>query len=131
MMPRIAIVPTGSPPPLAPYSPGVRAGDNVYVSGVLALDQRGQVVGLGDAAAQTRQVLETIKGVLEAAGASMQDVVFNQIFLADLADYHAMNTVYTTYFPGEPPARYCVRADLVKPEFLVEIASTAYAPVRS
>ena len=52
-------------------------------------------------------------------------VVYNMIFLADLADYQAMNEVYVSYFPKNPPARACVQAGLVKPEFLVEIAATA------
>lgn len=127
-MPRIAITPPGSPPPLAPYSSGVRAGDTIYVSGILALDKDGNAVGVGDAAEQTRQVLETIKRILEAGGATMHDIVFNHIFLSDLSHYRTMNSVYGEYFPEEPPARYCIRADLVKPEFLVEIASIAYAP---
>lgn len=127
-MPKTPIIPEGSPPPLAPYSPGVRAGDMIYVSGVLALDKEGNAVGLGDAAAQTRQVLEIIKSVLESGGAAMKDVVFNHIFLSDMAHYEIMNSVYREYFTEEPPARYCIRADLVRPEFWVEIASTAYAP---
>jgi aminoacrylate peracid reductase len=125
-MPYDVIVPKGSAPPLAPYSPGTKAGNAVYVSGTLALDSNGNLVGKGDVKAQTRHVLETIKGVLEAAGGSLQDVTFNQIFLASMSDYGAMNEVYREYFPGKPPARYCIRADLVKPEFLVEIASTAH-----
>jgi aminoacrylate peracid reductase len=129
-MPKTPIIPPGSPPPLAPYSPGVRAGDMVYVSGILSLDKDGKVVGAGDAAAQTRQVLETVKSIIEAAGATMRDVVFNHIFLSDMAHYQTMNSVYKEYFPEEPPARYCIRADLVRPEFLVEIASTAHAPKR-
>lgn len=120
------IIPPGSPPPLAPYSPGVRSGNTVYVSGTLAMDASGKVIGEGDARAQTRAVLEAIKGVVVAAGGSMSDIAFNQIFLKDLADYAAMNEVYREYFPKDPPARYCIRADLVKPEFLVEIASTAH-----
>ena len=98
----------------------------VYVSGTLALDAAGKLVGAGDVRAQTRHVLETIKSVLAAAGGKMTDIAFNQIFLKDLADYAAMNEVYREYFPANPPARYCIRADLVKPEFLVEIASTAH-----
>lgn len=130
-MPRTPIIPKDSPPPLAPYSPGVKADNIVYVSGMLALDKQGKLVGAGDVAAQTRQVLENIKDVLEAAGGSMSDVVFNAIFLADMGHYAEMNAVYKTYFPDRPPARYCIRADLVKPEFLVEIASTAHlAPGR-
>lgn len=125
-MTKSVIIPPNSPPPLAPYSPAIRAGDTVYVSGTLALDRDGKLVGAGDVAAQTRHVLETIKTVLEAAGATLADVTLNQIFIADLADYQKMNVAYREYFPSEPPARYCIRADLVKPEFLVEIATTAY-----
>jgi len=125
-MPIKPVVPAGSPPPLAPYSPGARAGNVLYVSGTLALDAAGKVVGAGDVRAQTRHVLESIKSVLAAAGGKMSDIAFNQIFLKDLADYAAMNEVYREYFPANPPARYCIRADLVKPEFLVEIASTAH-----
>ena len=55
----------------------------------------------------------------------MQDIVYNMIFLADLGDYQAMNEVYGSYFPENPPARACVQAGLVRPEFLVEIAATA------
>jgi aminoacrylate peracid reductase len=125
-MPYQPIVPKGAPPPLAPYSPGARAGSAVYVSGTLAIDKDGKAVGVGDVKAQTRFVIESIKSVLEAAGGSLKDVAFNHIFLADLKDYAAMNEVYREYFPKDPPARYCIRADLVKPEFLVEIASIAH-----
>jgi aminoacrylate peracid reductase len=125
-MPYQPIVPKGSPPPLAPYSPGARAGSAVYVSGTLAIDKDGKTVGVGDVKAQTRFVLESIKSVLEAAGGSLKDVAFNHIFLSDLKDYAAMNEVYREYFPKDPPARYCIRVDLVKPEFLVEIASIAH-----
>ena len=125
-MPHEPIIPKGSAPPLAPYSPGTKAGNAVYVSGTLALDSNGKVVGANDVKAQTKHVLETIKSVLEAAGGSLKDVTFNHIFLSDLANYAAMNEVYKEYFPANPPARYCIRADLVKPEFLVEIASIAH-----
>jgi len=125
-MPYTPIVPKGSPPPLAPYSPGAKAGNVVYVSGTLAIDKDGKTVGVGDARAQTRFILESIRGVLEAAGGSLRDVAFNHIFLKDLKDYAAMNEVYREYFPSQQPARYCIRADLVKPEFLVEIAAIAH-----
>jgi aminoacrylate peracid reductase len=120
------VIPKGSAPPLAPYSPGAKAGNVVYVSGTLAIDKDGRTVGADDVRAQTRFVLESIKSVLEVAGGSMKDIAFNHIFLKDLKDYAAMNEVYKEYFPSNPPARYCIRADLVKPEFLVEIASIAH-----
>lgn len=127
-MPRKPIIPAGSPPPMAPYSPGVVADNILYVSGVLAMDASGKTVGVGDATAQTRAVLESIKSIVETAGGTMADVTMNSIFLKDLADYAAMNAVYKEFFPSEFPARYCIRADLVKPEFLVEIASIAHLP---
>lgn len=125
-MAKTVIVPPNSPPPLAPYSPGTRAGNVVYVSGTLPIATDGSTVGPGDAKAQTRYVLETIRTVIEAAGGTMADVAFNTIILKDLGDYAAMNEVYREFFPSEPPARYCFRADLVKPDYLVEIASIAH-----
>ena len=121
-----AIIPAGSAPPLAPYSPGVNVGNTVYVSGVLAMDSDGKIVGEGDIKAQTRQVIESIKAVVEAAGGLVSDIAFNQIFLSDLVNYGAMNEVYAEYFGTNSPARYCIKAELVKPEFLVEISSTAH-----
>ena len=64
--------------------------------------------------------------MIEAAGGSMSDIVYNMIFLKDINDYSAMNSVYEKYFQKDPPARWCIRADLVKPEFLVEISSIAH-----
>ena len=125
-MPFDAINPPQFPTPIAPYSAGAKAGNTVYVSGVLALGEGGVVLHVGDAAAQTRAVLDTIKTTLEAAGATMADIAFNHIFLKDLADYAAVNTVYAEYFPGPKPARYCIKAELVKPDCLVEIASIAH-----
>jgi aminoacrylate peracid reductase len=104
----------------------VKVGGAVYVSGVLAMDSDGNIVGEGDIKVQTRHVIESIKSVVEAAGGSVSDIAFNQIFLTDLANYAAMNEVYAEYFGNNPPARYCIKADLVKPEFLVEISSTAH-----
>lgn len=125
-MPRKPIIPPGSPPPLAPYSPGVVADNVVYVSGILAMDQSGKTIGVGDATAQTRAIIETIKAVVETAGGSLDDVTYNAIFLKDFADYAKMNAVYKEYFPNNFPARYCIKAELVKPEFLVEISSIAH-----
>ena len=120
------IIPPGSPPPMAPYSPAVKAGNVLYISGAVAIDSEGKTVGTGDATAQTRHVLESIKTLVEAAGGTMADIAFNHVFLKDLGDYAAMNKVYREYFPKDPPARYCIRCDLVKPDFLVEIASVAH-----
>ena len=125
-MPFSPVIPAGSGKPLAPYSPGALADGVLYVSGTLPFDKDNNVMHLGDAAAQTRLVLETIKGVIEAAGGTMADVVMNHIFLTDWANYAALNAVYAEYFPGDKPARYCIQCGLVKPEALVEIATVAH-----
>ena len=120
------IIPKGSAPPLAPYSHGAKAGNVLYVSGMLSLDSQGHIVGIGDVKAQTRNILESIKLVVTEAGGSMSDIAFNQIFLKSLDDYAAVNEIYKEYFPQPSPARYCIQANLVKPEFVIEIASTAH-----
>lgn len=121
-----AIIPTGTHAPIAPFSPGMMADNVIYVSGTLAFDSNNDVVHEGDAAGQTRHILETIKRVLETAGSSLADVTFNSIFITDWANYAAVNKVYAEYFPGEKPARFCIQCGLVKPACLVEIASIAH-----
>ena len=125
-MPKTVIIPEGTGKPLAPFVPATQADNIVYVSGTLAFDENNNVVHVGDAAAQTRHILETIKRVIEIAGGNMGDVTFNHVFVKDWADYAAINEVYAEYFPDEKPARYCVQVGLVKPEALVEIASIAH-----
>ncbi|ANT59880.1 MULTISPECIES: pyrimidine utilization protein C [Roseobacteraceae] len=124
-MPKTPVIPEGTGKPLAPYLPGVLADGVVYVSGTLPFDKENNVVHVGDAAAQTKHVLETIKSVVEKAGGTMDDVVMNHIFVTDWANYAAVNEVYATYFPGDKPARYCIQCGLVKPDALVEIATVA------
>src|SRR3954462_3348331 len=114
-MPYTPIIPKGSAPPLAPYSPGAKAGNTIYVSGTLAIDKDGKTVGVGDPKAQTRFILESIKSVLEAGGGQRKDLAFTHISHKALKDSAAMNAVSREYSPANQPARYCIRADLVKP----------------
>ena len=125
-MPMRAIIPHGSGKPLAPYSPGAMADGVVYVSGTLPFDKDNNVVHVGDPAAQTRHVLETIQSVIVAAGGTMADVTFNMIFITDWGNYAAINSVYAEFFPGDKPARYCIQCGLVKPDALIEIATIAH-----
>ena len=127
-MPGQPIIPPGAAPPLAPYSPGMKAGNMVFVSGTIPNDAQGNVVGKGDITAQTGHVLESIKNLLEAAGSSMADVVMNHVFITDYANYAKMNEVYGRYFGHTRPARYCIKSELVHPDWLVEIASVAVMP---
>lgn len=125
-MPKQAIIPPGTGKPLAPFVPATLADGILYVAGILAFDKENNVVHVGDAGAQTRHVLETIKGIIEYAGGTMADVTFNHVFIKDFADYQAVNAVYGEYFSEVPPARYCVQVNMVRPDCLVEIASIAH-----
>lgn len=125
-MSKQVVIPEGTSAPLAPYVPATKADNIVYVSGTLAFDENNNVVCIGDAAGQTRHILETIKKVIETAGGTMDDVTFNSIFIKNWADYSAVNTVYEEYFPGDKPARFCIQCGLVKPDALIEIASIAH-----
>ncbi|RMX04935.1 pyrimidine utilization protein C [Corticibacter populi] len=125
-MPKQVIIPPGTGTPIAPFVPGTLADGVVYVSGTLPFDKDNNVVHPGDPAAQARHVLETIQGVITAAGGTMADVTFNSIFITDWANYAAVNAVYAEFFPGDKPARYCIQCGLVKPDALVEIATIAH-----
>jgi len=107
-----------------PYSPAVRIGDTLYVSGQVAIDADGNQVH-GDVAEQTELVMENIKRLVEQAGFEMSDVVRATVFLVDIDDYAAMNEVYARYFPAAPPARACVAVRELVFGFLVEISCIA------
>ncbi|RUZ74411.1 pyrimidine utilization protein C [Mesorhizobium sp. M7A.F.Ca.US.006.01.1.1] len=121
----IPIIPEGSAKPIAPYVHGTRAGNTVYVSGMLSLDKNGAVLHPNDAAAQTQVVIEQIQAVLKKAGASLEDIAYNMIFISDMQYYSAMNEVYSSYFKS-PPARFCIVSQLVKKDCVVEITSIAH-----
>lgn len=125
-MPKSVIIPAGSSAPLAPFVPGTLADGVVYVSGTLAFDQHNNVLFADDPKAQTRHVLETIRKVIETAGGTMADVTFNSIFITDWKNYAAINEIYSEFFPGDKPARFCIQCGLVKPDALVEIATIAH-----
>ena len=92
------ISPPGVAAPRGPYSPAVRAGDFIFVSGQVAVDPATQQLITGDIATETRQVLNNIKALLEGCGATMADVVKCGVFLADAKDFAAMNAVYAEFF---------------------------------
>ncbi len=94
--------------PVGPFSPAVRAGEFLYLSGQVAQDPAtGRLID-GDAAAQTEQIFANLEAVLEAAGKSLADVVRVGVFLTDMADYPAMNAVYGRRFEAPYPARTAV-----------------------
>jgi aminoacrylate peracid reductase len=122
-----SITPAGMPQPAAPYSLGAKSAEGwIFTAGLVAVDEAGQTLGRGDVRAQTQHVLDTAAKILAAAGGTLKDVIFVQIFLKDYSDYASMNEVYRASFQDSPfPPRYCIRADLVNPDWLVEIAITA------
>ena len=122
------ISPPGVPAPRGPYSPAVRAGDFIYISGQVAVDPATQKMISGDIATETRQVLNNIKGVLEGCGASLADVVRCCVFLADGHDFAAMNEVYSEFFGTDKPARTTVVTAFALPGIKVEIDAIAYRP---
>lgn len=114
------------PKPEYPYSPGTRGGGLLYTSGQVAWNDQGELVGRGDAAAQTRQVLSNVESVLREGGATLADVLKCNVYLADIRYFQAMNDVFATFFPTDPPARTTVQASLAEPEMLVEIEAIAW-----
>ena len=124
MSKKVIMVPTALPG--VPYSPAIKAGDYIFVSGQVGhVDSQGKK--LEGVEAQTGQVLDNMKRVLEAAGASMDDVVKATVFLTRAEDFPKMNEVYKTYFAKDLPARSTVIvAALARPEIVVEIESIAY-----
>ena len=124
-MPKQCITPPGLTPPIAPYSWATKVGNTVFVAGQAALDAAGTVVGEGDIRRQTEQTLENIRLTLEAAGATLDDVVKTTVYLTDVAYYGGMNEVYRRYFPVNPPARATLLTGLVVQGLLVEIEAIA------
>ncbi len=109
------------PKAIGPYSQAVRANGFVFLSGQIPLDPKTQQVVEGDVAAQTDRVLQNLKGVVEAAGSSLQHVVKTTVFLADMNDFAAMNEVYGRYFTAHPPARSTVQVSRLPKDVRVEI----------
>ncbi len=107
-----------------PFSPAVRAGGFIYLAGTVATDDQGHVIS-GDIKAQTRRTLENLSEVLRAAGSSLANVVSVNVYLKNAADFAAMNDVYRTYWPKDPPTRTTIVTNLALPEILVEIAMVA------
>ena len=122
------VFPNDSPTPRGAYSPGVRAGDFIYVSGQGPIDPITDKMVVTDIEEQTRITLTNIKRVLAACGATMQDVVKCSVFLRDIADFPRMNDVYKTFFVDARPARTTVEAKFYQAEMLVEIDCVAYKP---
>jgi 2-iminobutanoate/2-iminopropanoate deaminase len=115
-----------APEAIGPYSQAIRVGNTLYLAGQIALDPAtNQMIADRSIEAETRQVLDNLKAVVEAAGFTMADIVSTTVFMADLNEFGRMNTVYATYFPRNPPARATVQAARLPRDVKVEIAAIA------
>jgi 2-iminobutanoate/2-iminopropanoate deaminase len=122
------LTPAHIPTPRGPYSPAVRAGDFLFVSGQGPVDANTNEWSYGDIRHETRVTLDNIRRILEGCGASLADVVKCSVFLADGRDFTAMNEVYTEFFGAAKPARTTVAVKFANPEMKVEIDCIAYKP---
>jgi len=110
-----------APAAIGPYSPAIRAGNLLFVSGQIPLDPAtGQLVG-DDIAAQTEQVMRNLVALLKAAGAGFEHVVKTTVYLADMNEFAAMNEVYGRYVVAPPPARATVQVSRLPRDVRVEI----------
>jgi 2-iminobutanoate/2-iminopropanoate deaminase len=123
-MPNHVIQTPQAPAPVGPYNQAIRAtGTLVFCSGQIALNPAtGEIVGQGDVAQQTVQVMQNLEAVLKAAGATWADVVKTTVFLADMNDFATVNSVYSRYFDeATAPARACVEVARLPKDVQVEV----------
>ena len=110
-------------------SPGIRLGDLLFTSGQVGTDSGGNLVGAGDCEAQSRQVMANLRTIIEAAGATMQEVIKITCFLTDINTYPAYSKVRSETWPSNPPASSTVAVSaLARPEFLVEVEAIVRVP---
>ena len=102
-----------APKPVGPYSQAVISGDLIFISGQIPLDPQSQKIYEGGIEAQTVQVLENLKNILENIDLTLADVVKTSVFLSDLNNFQAFNKVYSRYFDKNPPARTTAQAGLM------------------
>ncbi|MCO1602381.1 MULTISPECIES: RidA family protein [Desulfosporosinus] len=115
-----------APAAIGPYSQGVKVGNLIFTSGQLPINtQSGELVA--DIEGATKQSLDNVKAILESSGSSMDKIVKTVVFLRDMNDFAAMNTVYATYFPTNPPARSAVQVARLPKDAIVEIEAIALA----
>ena len=110
-----------APAAIGPYSQAIRAGSLLFVSGQIPLDPRTGALVEGDIAAQTHQVFGNLRAILEAGGATFDNVVRTTVYLADMNDFATVNEIYGTYFSSPAPARATVQAARLPKDARVEI----------
>jgi 2-iminobutanoate/2-iminopropanoate deaminase len=115
-----------APKPIGPYSQAIEANEFLYISGQLAIDPKNGKLAASDITEQTRQVMENIKAILEAAKCTFEDVVSTTVYLKSMASFDDFNREYARYFQTDFPARATVGGVDLKAGALVEISAVAY-----
>jgi 2-iminobutanoate/2-iminopropanoate deaminase len=123
---RQAISSESAPAAIGPYSQAIRAGSLLFLSGQIPLDPATGAMVDGDITAQTHQVFANLKAVLEAGGATFDNVVKTTVYLADMNDFGTVNAIYGTYFSTPAPARATVQAARLPKDCRVEIDVIAH-----
>jgi 2-iminobutanoate/2-iminopropanoate deaminase len=121
-----AVSTNSAPKALGPYSQAIRAGQFLFVSGQVPIDPSTGELVAGSIAQQTRRALQNIGEILNAAGSSFQHVVRTTVYLADLADFPAMNETYATFFTAPQPARSTIQAAKLPKDARIEIDVIAF-----
>jgi 2-iminobutanoate/2-iminopropanoate deaminase len=116
-----------APAPVGPYSQAILAGGMLFVSGQIPLNPSTGELEMGNIEEATHRVMKNIEALLEAAGLDIEQVVKTSIFLKDLNDFQAVNTIYASYFPGIPPARETVQVSRLPLDVNIEISCIALA----
>lgn len=124
-MPKQVISTSKAPAAVGAYSQGIIANGFVFTAGQIPLIPGTSDLREGGIEAQTRQVMDNISGVLEAAGSGLDQVVKTTVFLADIMDFAAFNAVYSEFFPQDPPARTTVQAGGLPIGALIEVEAVA------
>jgi 2-iminobutanoate/2-iminopropanoate deaminase len=122
---RTVIATNEAPAAVGPYSQAIRVGSMVYTAGQIALDPKGGGMVSQEVAEQTLQVFRNLDAVLRAAGSGLDKIVKTTVFLADMADFGAMNEIYAQHFDAAPPARSTVEASALPLGAKVEIEVVA------
>lgn len=118
---RQAVASESAPKAIGPYSQAIRAGSLLFVSGQIPLDPATGTMIDGDIAAQTHRVFANLRAILDAAGATFENVVRTTVYLADMNDFAVVNEIYGTYFSSPAPARATVQAARLPKDARVEI----------
>ncbi len=114
-----------APAAIGPYSQGIKAGNLFFVSGQTPIDPATGKLVEGDIQAQTKQVLNNIKEILQAGGSSMENIVKATVYLADFNNFAKMNEIYGQFFSNEKPTRVCVEVSRLPLDCQVEIDAIA------